>query len=680
MTTSQPSAADFTLPGYTVMDRLAQGGMATLYLARATGPDGKLVVIKRLRSDLSADRMFVDMFLQEQRLVQLLKHPNIVRVLEVSQTPGAEALVMEFLDGRNLLQVARTCHKRQGHVPYPILAHVLCETLEGLHHAHTLVGGNGKPSPLVHRDVSPDNILITFQGSVKLLDFGIAKAVNARSATRTGVIKGKLGYVAPETVLGLGVDARADLFSVGVSLYEMLTGVEPFGAEQDVEVVRAVCSRTPPAPHEVHSAVPVALSHVCMRALAKDRRQRFQTAREMQEALRGAVGRDVALMSRGHLAAFVEVLFPPEVRRRLAGARVAPPPTSEPAIMDEDKAPPTELMEVPVFATSRIPAPSPAPTGLEVQATTEEIAPFSAATPNTEPDTVTGARPALLREGPEPTEPELTTPFALPPNDPLLSSSPASNAVLPKSAPEDHSEDPTRRGSPVVTSEESLPLVSDRWLLPVVASAPRVLSDRWIMPLPEVDPDLTREEESVTVPSEARDALMAEMNRLLGTGKDAAVPAQAAPQALSPFRAISAPAPLQPAGAPALDEDNIHGMATCPELSVLPVLVPARPAPIPTRLPAEGVRATPRPQTPPAPRPTPRAPEPVEKRAPLWAPPQGPSRKRDPGAAAVALRPQGVRRRSRSALFVVVMTVLVAGGAAVWMARSHVSAARTGSR
>ncbi|MEW5849878.1 MAG: serine/threonine-protein kinase [Myxococcota bacterium] len=312
------------VPGYAVLALLCRGAIGDVYLARRQPLErrGAPVVLKRLRTELEADSQFVELFTQEQGLARLIQHPNVVEILDVVQAPGCHALAMEFLDGRNLLQMACACRAQGAFIPLHLLAHVMAETLAALEHAHTLRGPDGRPLEMVHRDVSPDNVVVTYDGRVKLVDFGVARVAGSRSDTRPGQLTGKVVYTAPEVLHGSGVDRRADIFSAGVTLYECMTHVSPFWGGNAWELANAIATQSPVPPRSINPAVSAELEHICLRALEKDPARRFQTAAEMRSALMQLVVASGRRVGQRHVAALMESLFPPardRVRQRVTG-------------------------------------------------------------------------------------------------------------------------------------------------------------------------------------------------------------------------------------------------------------------------------------------------------------------------------------------------------------------------
>ena len=276
---------------YKVIADLGQGGMANVYLAVARGPSGfnKLVVLKSLRSDFAVDPEFLGMFLEEARLAARLNHPHVVQTYEVGEYAGRPVIVMEYLEGQTLANVEL---RAQARLPLGLRLRVLLEALEGLHHAHELTDFAGRPLDLVHRDVSPQNIFITFDGHVKVLDFGIAKVVNSQVQTASGVIKGKVRYMSPEQMLGSpNVNRRADVYSVGVLLWEAATGKRMWQDQSDLQVLSSVARGSVPSPRELRPDLSPTLEAICTRALALSPADRYATALEMANALEGELER-----------------------------------------------------------------------------------------------------------------------------------------------------------------------------------------------------------------------------------------------------------------------------------------------------------------------------------------------------------------------------------------------------
>ncbi len=294
---------------YHIIAQLGQGGMATVFLSVLPGPGGfnKLLVVKLLKDDLAQDADFLAMFLNEARLAARLDHANVVHTYEVGFEEGRPFLVMDFLDGQALHAVLRKA-SRAG-VPLDVHVRILADTLAGLHYAHTLADFDGTPIRVVHRDVSPQNVFVTYDGQVKVVDFGIAKATGAASNTQSGVFKGKLAYVAPEQASGEPVDARADVFAVGVMLWEAMAGRRfAQGESQTAVMARRLSGREPRIREVVPDADPE-LADICDRALAHEPRDRYASALEMREALEGFLDRFSRRVGAREVGEFVSRLF-----------------------------------------------------------------------------------------------------------------------------------------------------------------------------------------------------------------------------------------------------------------------------------------------------------------------------------------------------------------------------------
>ncbi|MDP2269706.1 MAG: serine/threonine-protein kinase [Archangium sp.] len=274
---------------YTLLAKLATGGMAEIWLARQVGLRGfeRLVVVKRIIESLSQDEAFVEMFLDEARIVVQLTHPNIVQVFDLGEHAGAYYIAMEYLAGENLVSVARAAAKAGAPLDPKASVKIAIAALEGLSHAHHRAGIDGKPLNVVHRDVSPHNIVLTWDGQVKLVDFGIARAANRATQTQGHQLKGKFAYMAPEQAQGDSeLDARVDVFAMGVVLWEMVTHRRLFSFDDQIRILKTLISDDPiEAPHERSPGVPVELSNIIMKALDKRLATRFQSAQDFKAAL-----------------------------------------------------------------------------------------------------------------------------------------------------------------------------------------------------------------------------------------------------------------------------------------------------------------------------------------------------------------------------------------------------------
>jgi serine/threonine-protein kinase len=272
---------------YFLVRKLAEGGMAEIFLAKQVGVEGfeKNVVIKRMLQHLSSVPDFVSMFLDEARLAARLSHPNIVTISDLGHADGCYYITMEYLAGEDFSTMLRTSARRREYVPLNISLRVLAEAARGLDFAHSFTDAQGKPLNIVHRDISPSNIFVTYTGQVKVLDFGIAKAESRVTNTTAGVVKGKYMYMAPEQARSGSVDRRADVFSLGVSLYEALTNVRPFARDNDLAILNAVLQCDFKAPRQVRPDLPIELEQTVQKALQLDPARRYQSAAELASDL-----------------------------------------------------------------------------------------------------------------------------------------------------------------------------------------------------------------------------------------------------------------------------------------------------------------------------------------------------------------------------------------------------------
>jgi serine/threonine protein kinase len=301
-----------TIGKYEVLQRLAAGGMAEIFLARMVGVLGfdKLVVIKRILPHLASRNDFIQMFLDEARIGTTLNHANIVQTHEVGVHGKSYFMVMEYLAGEDVRGIVRKIGKRDG-ARFPI-EHALTVAVgvaAGLHYAHEKKDRDGKPLDIVHRDVTPQNVIVTWDGAVKLLDFGIAKASNRINETRSGSFKGKVPYMSPEQCRGEPLDRRSDIFSLGIMLHEMTLCRRLFRGDTDFQILKQIAEGPIPKPRDLDASYDLRLQAIVMRALERDPKKRFQTARELQQALE-ELAHDMRLrLSPLALADYMSALF-----------------------------------------------------------------------------------------------------------------------------------------------------------------------------------------------------------------------------------------------------------------------------------------------------------------------------------------------------------------------------------
>jgi serine/threonine-protein kinase len=300
---------------YALLTRLASGGMANVWLARVDGAGGfqKTVVVKTILPHLADDPEFVRMFIDEAIVASRIQHPNVVNIFDLGETEGFYFIAMEYIPGRTLRHVQREVKRTKRAPPPWFILRIIASACDGLHHAHTMVDDDGKPMHIVHRDVSPENIMVSFTGDTKVLDFGIAKASNIASKTRAGVLKGKHAYMAPEQIEGAAEGRaphpRVDVYSMGVVLYELLTGRRPFRAPNELALLRLILDTVPPPPHQVCAWVTEPLSNLVMKAMHRDPNRRFQSALDFRAAIDNYLQSSGSFPTRGHVANYLKGLF-----------------------------------------------------------------------------------------------------------------------------------------------------------------------------------------------------------------------------------------------------------------------------------------------------------------------------------------------------------------------------------
>jgi serine/threonine protein kinase len=338
---------DTQLGRYTILGKLATGGMSEIYLARQSGPSGfsKVLVLKVILPHLADDPSFMQMFHNEAKLAALLNHPNVVQIFDFGVVDQQHFMAMEYIDGQNLRRIRKSLRQRGQRIPRPIGLRIISDICGALEYAHSLRDPAGNHLQIIHRDVSLENILVTYPGQVKLVDFGIAKAAILESYTSQGTLKGKYSYMAPELVRGEAPDHRIDIFAVGVALYGALLGRMPFKGQNHAQILDAILNQAPPPPRELDPDLPPELEQVLHRALHKDRDQRYQRAGEIQAELEAYLMRTGQAVMPFHLAEFMSATFPAgtdqsrEVYQHLAGATSytpsrpspGPPITAQPA-------------------------------------------------------------------------------------------------------------------------------------------------------------------------------------------------------------------------------------------------------------------------------------------------------------------------------------------------------------
>ncbi|MBS2032276.1 MAG: protein kinase [Deltaproteobacteria bacterium] len=488
------SASTLVLQGkYQLFRKLADAGHIEVYLGATRSPR-QAVMVKRVPPSLAKNKPTVGGFLDEARTTARLQHPAIAQVLDVGEDGGTYVAVFEHLfgvDAEKLLE-----KERKGKLPIPIALRLVVTVLEALEHAHAAVGDDGSPLQLVHRDVSARNVLVGYDGRIKLTGFGLAKHQERSEHTSFGVVRGQLAYVSPEQLRVGELDARTDLWSTGVLLYQLLTGALPFDRQGEFHVLKAIRDEDPKPPSELRAELPAALDAVMAKALAKDREQRFSSAAEMHAALEkigglanpddvaehvarlfsSALGTHLAEAMAGEASlttmlalAGGEVLGEPEPEAKPARRERPSAPTEQPASTERTSLANTDSTSLPLPRTPPRAAPVPAPAPIEraQQETAFAASPLdpstdSARTPLPDPD----RRPS---DGFRPERPPLPPEHTPEPPVPVvrhMPEAPRASVPRPESTPDPKPEVPERRGSK--KRRVRFKLVTERGLNPIV--------------------------------------------------------------------------------------------------------------------------------------------------------------------------------------------------------------------
>jgi serine/threonine protein kinase len=303
---------------YELRAKIADGGMAEVHLAKGVdGPRaGEVVAIKTIREEFARNRDFMAMFLDEAKLVGRLAHPNVLRTYELGAAEGELYLAMELLFGQSLWNVWEACRARGVRLRYPMIAWIGARAAEGLHYAHELRDEQGAPLEIIHRDVNATNIFVTYDGGVKVIDFGLARAANRASKTAAGIIKGKVAYMSPEQSVGGAIDRRTDVFALGTTLWELACDRRLFKRPDDVDTLRRVHAAEVPDPTRLVDGFPSELWAVLRRALAREASERYATAADLARALDALFPDDRG--SPAAIAAVMRQLFGEDYQRQMA--------------------------------------------------------------------------------------------------------------------------------------------------------------------------------------------------------------------------------------------------------------------------------------------------------------------------------------------------------------------------
>jgi serine/threonine protein kinase len=357
---------------YYLLERINTGGMAEVFRAKAFGVEGfeRLVAVKRILSNIAEDKEFIRMFIEEAKLAVQLNHANIAQIFDLGVVDGSYYIALEHVHGRDLRAMFDRCRQLGDPMPVSQACFAVMKVCEGLDYAHNKRDQAGRELNLVHRDVSPQNVLVSFEGEVKLIDFGIAKAAGKGSKTQAGILKGKFGYMSPEQVRGIPVDRRSDVFSCGIVLYELLTGERLFVGESDFSTLEKVRNVEILPPSTYNRRIPDELERICLKALAKDPDERYQNAIDLHDELQAFVYTAGEFYSRKDLAGWMKKTFGREIeeetaklesyRQLKAPSSTEPPPMARPP---QGSRPPTTQASPRGRTVDSAGRPSMAPTG-----------------------------------------------------------------------------------------------------------------------------------------------------------------------------------------------------------------------------------------------------------------------------------------------------------------------------
>jgi len=314
---------------YYLLGMIARGGMAEVYRARPQIGPRRLLAVKVMRPQLAREARFVDMFHREGKLALMLQNRCIVETLELGQHEGRHFITMEYIGGRDLTQVLRRCQETQQRIPVPHAVYIAARIAEGLHFAHTLIGPDRRQLNIVNRDVSPSNVRLSYDGDVKLLDFGIAQAL-VKFTSEIGILKGKFSYMSPEQIRGMPLDARTDVFSAGIILHEMLTTEKLFRGDTEFALMEKVRKAEVPAPSEFNRRVTAELDAICLKALSRDVADRYQSAAQLAADLDALISG--YRFDPKELRQFMRQLFRKEYAKEVEDTQMSLDASPEPAV------------------------------------------------------------------------------------------------------------------------------------------------------------------------------------------------------------------------------------------------------------------------------------------------------------------------------------------------------------
>jgi len=351
---------------YYLLGLIARGGMAEVYRAKTQVGQRQLLAVKVMRPQLAREAKFVDMFHREGKLAMLLRNRCIVETIELGQYDGRHYIAMEYIGGRDLTQVLRRCQETQQRIPVPHAVYIAARIAEGLHFAHTLSGADGRPLNIVNRDVSPSNVRLSYDGDVKLLDFGIAQAL-VKFTSEIGILKGKFSYMSPEQIRGMPLDARTDVFSAGIILHEMLTTEKLFRGDTEFALMEKVRKAEVPAPSEFNRRVTAELDAIALKALSRDVADRYQSAAQFAAALDALISG--YKFDPKELRQFMRQLFRKEYAKEVEDTQLSLEASLAQAVVTTPPRPPT------TDAMTAVAAPDATPSGADSPSSAEATSP-----------------------------------------------------------------------------------------------------------------------------------------------------------------------------------------------------------------------------------------------------------------------------------------------------------------
>ena len=380
MTTTQPKRQPIPFGKYLLLDRINIGGMAEVWRGKMFGAGGfeRLVAIKRILPNIAEDDEFISMFIDEAKISVQLTHANVAQIYELGQIQNSYFIAMEYIPGKDMRAIFDRCRKKGEPAPVPLVAYCVSKMCEGLDYAHRKKDGMGREMNIVHRDISPQNVLISYEGEVKVIDFGIAKAAGKATKTQAGILKGKFGYMSPEQIRGLPLDRRSDVFAIGVCLYEMLTGERLFVGDSDFSVLEKVRKAEVAPPTTYNRRIPDALEKIVLKALARDVDDRYQYANELGDDLQRFLLTSDTIFGRKDLMQYMKSTFAEDVERekqRLQEYVDIKPPEGMMAAIEMGFGGTPSMTQMPAVQP---PAPSPVPVG---RAPTQQAMPKLTAAP-----------------------------------------------------------------------------------------------------------------------------------------------------------------------------------------------------------------------------------------------------------------------------------------------------------